>query len=74
MKSTSEQVKKISLLVLIDYAVGQVKGQGIVFGEGAGYDLSDVNIVGKVGVVSGGNLLFNPSTSVATSTYLDNYI
>lgn len=49
MKPISEKVKKVSLVTFMKYTTNTVKdGYGIVYSEGSGYDLADLNMIGAM--------------------------
>ena len=67
MKSVSEKVKKISMVTFMKYTTSTVKdGYGIVYSEGSGYDLADLNMVGVMEIKTGLNALNHPPTSNST--------
>jgi hypothetical protein len=49
---------------------GVNNGYGIIHGEGTGYDIADLNIVGSIRIENGMNTLQNPPTTNSTPTII----
>lgn len=70
-KPVDEKVLKVGLAVFMKYSTGTVTdGYGIVYGEGSGYDVADLNVIGTVGVATGMNAAQSPPT---TNSIHDSY-
>lgn len=61
MKNVTEKVKKVSLVSFMKYSTNIVQdGYGIVYSQGFGYDIADLNIIGTMEIKTGLNPLNNP--------------
>lgn len=67
MKSIDEKVKKVSFVCFMKYSTNTVKdAYGIVYAQGSGYDVADLNIIGTMEIKTGLNALNDPPTSNST--------
>lgn len=67
-KPTAEKVKKVSLACFVKYSTSTVtNGYGIIYGEGSGYDIADLNVVGSMKIQNGLSRLQSPPTSNGTA-------
>lgn len=64
-------MKKVVLVSFMKYSTNIVNsGYGMVYAEGAGYDIADLNVIGKISVATGLNRLNNPPTSNSNDVFI----